>query len=98
MASGGIASLTAKAMKLIEKINEERDDQKSSRSKQTTTKQPGNPIRSPRWRVIVTIEPEQKRIPRHHASRARAVAAGLTDEDIARLVKDTQRHAELQRG
>jgi len=31
MAPGGIASLTAKAMKLIEKMNEERDDQKSSR-------------------------------------------------------------------
>jgi len=29
---GGIASLTVKAMTLIEEINEERDDRKSSRS------------------------------------------------------------------
>jgi hypothetical protein len=41
MASGGIAERSAKAMQLIEKINEERDDQKSSRSKEAP---PDGPI------------------------------------------------------
>jgi hypothetical protein len=42
-------------------------------------------------RVIVTIEPEQELIPGRRESRARVVAAGLSDDDIDRLVKDAQR-------
>lgn len=45
-------------------------------------------------RVIVTIEPEQEFIPGRHESRARVVAAGLTDDDIDRLVKQAQKEVE----
>ena len=41
-------------------------------------------------RVTLTIEPEQELIPGRRESRARVVAAGLTDEDIDRLVKKAQ--------
>lgn len=41
-------------------------------------------------RVTLTIEPEQELIPGRRASRARVVAAGLTDADIDRLVKRAQ--------
>jgi hypothetical protein len=45
-------------------------------------------------RVIVTIERGQELIPGRHESRARVVAAGLSDDDIDRLVKQAQKEAE----
>ena len=42
-------------------------------------------------RVVVTIEAGQESIPGRRESRARVVAAGLTDDDIDRLVKQAQR-------
>jgi len=44
-------------------------------------------------RVIVTIEAEPEVIPGRRASRARVVAAGLTDDDIDRLIKQAQSEA-----
>jgi ribosomal protein L12E/L44/L45/RPP1/RPP2 len=43
-------------------------------------------------RVTVTIEPEL--IPGRRESRARVIAAGLTDDDIDRLIKQAQREVE----
>jgi hypothetical protein len=45
-------------------------------------------------RVTLTITPEQEMIPGRRESRARVVAAGLTDEDIDRLIKQAQREVE----
>jgi hypothetical protein len=45
-------------------------------------------------RVIVTIEPEQEFIPGRRESRPRGVAAGLTDDDIDRSVKQAQKEVE----
>ena len=42
-------------------------------------------------KVTLTIEPEQEIIPGRRASRARVVAAGLTDDDIDRLIKQAQK-------
>ena len=42
-------------------------------------------------RVIVTIEREQELVPGRRESRARVVAAGLSDADIDRLVKQAQK-------
>lgn len=42
-------------------------------------------------RVTVTIEPEKELIPGRRASRAKVVAAGLTDADIDALIKRAQR-------
>ncbi|MGH6677907.1 MAG: hypothetical protein ACREDL_02960, partial [Bradyrhizobium sp.] len=47
---------------------------------------------SPDERVTVTIEPEL--MPGRRESRARVVAAGLTDEDIDRLIKQAQKEVE----
>ena len=47
---------------------------------------------SPDERVTVTIEPEL--IPGRRESRARVIAAGLTDDDIDRLIKQAQREVE----
>ena len=44
-------------------------------------------------RVTTTIEPDGL-IPGRRASRARVFAAGLTDDDIDRLIKQTQREVE----
>jgi hypothetical protein len=49
-------------------------------------------------RVIVTIEPEQELIPGRRESRARVVAAGLSDDDIDRLVKQAQKEVEPRAG
>lgn len=49
-------------------------------------------------RVTLTIEPEQELIPGRRESRARVVAAGLTDEDIDRLVKQAQKEVEPRVG
>ena len=46
----------------------------------------------PDERVTVTIEPEL--IPGRRESRARVIAAGLTDDDIDRLIKQAQREVE----
>ncbi|MGH7068400.1 MAG: hypothetical protein ACREFO_00100 [Acetobacteraceae bacterium] len=42
-------------------------------------------------RVTITIEPGRELIPGRRASRARVVAAGLSDDDIDRLIKQAQR-------
>jgi hypothetical protein len=39
----------------------------------------------PHDRVVITIEPDEP-IPGRRAARARVIAAGLTDEDIERLI------------
>ena len=49
-------------------------------------------------RVTLLIEPEQEAIPGRRASRARVVAAGLTDEDIDRLIKKAQSEVEPKLG
>jgi hypothetical protein len=45
-------------------------------------------------KVTITIEPEQEIIPGRRASRARVVAAGLTDADVDRLIKQAQKDVE----
>jgi hypothetical protein len=45
-------------------------------------------------RVTVTIAPEPELIPGRRESRARVVAAGLSDDDIDRLIKRAQREVE----
>jgi hypothetical protein len=45
-------------------------------------------------KVTLTIEAEQEIIPGRRGSRARVVAAGLTDDDINRLIKQAQREVE----
>ncbi len=44
-------------------------------------------------RVTITIEPDEL-IPGRRASRARIIAAGLTDDDIDRLIKQAQKEVE----
>ena len=48
-------------------------------------------------RVTITIEPDEL-IPGRRASRARAIAAGLTDDDIDRLIKQAQKEVEPRAG
>jgi hypothetical protein len=45
-------------------------------------------------KVTVTIESENEIFPGRRASRARVVAAGLTDEDIDRIIKQAQKDVE----
>lgn len=47
----------------------------------------------PHDRVTVTIQPDEL-IPGRRAARARVIAAGLTDDDIDRLIKQAQREVE----
>jgi hypothetical protein len=47
----------------------------------------------PRDRITVTIEPDEL-IPGRREARARVVAAGLSDEDIDRLIKQAQHEVE----
>jgi hypothetical protein len=49
-------------------------------------------------RVTITIEPKGELIPGRRESRARVVAAGLSDSDIDRLIKDAQREVEPRLG
>jgi hypothetical protein len=49
-------------------------------------------------RVTLTIEPQRELVPGRRESRARVVAAGLTDEDIDRLIKQAQREVEPHLG
>jgi hypothetical protein len=48
-------------------------------------------------RVTITIEPDEL-IPGRRASRARVLAAGLTDDDIDRLIKQAQKEVEPRAG
>jgi hypothetical protein len=48
-------------------------------------------------RVTITIEPDEL-IPGRRASRARVTAAGLTDDDIDRLIKQAQKEVEPRVG
>jgi hypothetical protein len=43
--------------------------------------------------AIETIEPDQL-IPGRRVSRARVIAAGVTDDDLDRLIKQAQREVE----
>ena len=47
----------------------------------------------PHDRVTVTIEPDEL-IPGRREARARVIAAGLTDDDIDRLIKQAQKEVE----
>ena len=49
-------------------------------------------------RVTLTIEPERELIPGRRESRARVVAAGLSDADIDRLIKQAQHEVEPKLG
>jgi hypothetical protein len=51
----------------------------------------------PEDRITITIEPDEL-IPGRRASRARVIAAGLTDNDIDRLIKQAQREVEPKVG
>ncbi len=51
----------------------------------------------PHDRVTITIEPDEL-IPGLRASRARVIAAGLSDGDIDRLIKQAQKEAEPMLG
>ena len=44
-------------------------------------------------RITITIEPDEV-IPGRRASRARVIAAGLTDDDIDRMIKQAQKEVE----
>lgn len=48
---------------------------------------------APEDRVVVTIEPNEL-IPGRRETRLRVVAAGLTDDDIDRLIKQAQQEVE----
>jgi len=45
-------------------------------------------------RVTITIDPDRDIIPGRRESRAQVVAAGLTDDDIDRMIKQAQREVE----
>ena len=47
----------------------------------------------PHDRVTITIEPDEQPIPGREV-RARVIAAGLSDEDIDRLIKRAQQEVE----
>lgn len=49
-------------------------------------------------RVVLTIEPGTEIVPGRRESRARVVAAGLTDDDIDRLIKQAQHEVEPRLG
>jgi hypothetical protein len=45
-------------------------------------------------RVTITIEPDQELIPGRRQSRALVIIAGLTADDIVRLIQQAQREVE----
>jgi hypothetical protein len=47
----------------------------------------------PHDRVTITIEPDEL-IPGRREARARVIAAGLTDQDIDRMIKQAQQEVE----
>lgn len=51
----------------------------------------------PQDRVTVTIEPDEL-IPGRREARARVIAAGLTDDDIDRMIKQAQQEVEPPAG
>lgn len=51
----------------------------------------------PNDRVMVTIRPDEL-IPGRRQARARVVAAGLTDDDIDRIIKQAQQEVEPPAG
>jgi hypothetical protein len=51
----------------------------------------------PNDRVMVTIQPDEM-IPGRREARLRVVAAGLTDDDIDRLIKQAQHEVEPPAG
>jgi hypothetical protein len=51
----------------------------------------------PNDRVAIMIEPDEL-IPGRRASRARVIAAGLSDDDIDRLIKQAQKEVEPRAG
>ncbi len=48
-------------------------------------------------KVTILLEPGRELLPGRRESRARVVAAGLSDADIDRLIKDAQRDVEPRR-
>jgi hypothetical protein len=48
-------------------------------------------------RITITIQPDEL-IPGRRASRARVIAAGLSDDDIDRLIKQAQKEVEPRAG
>jgi len=48
-------------------------------------------------RITITIEPDEL-IPGRRASRARVIAADLTDDDIDQLIKQAQKEVEPRSG
>ncbi len=48
----------------------------------------------PQDRVTIMIDHEQELFPGRREARARVVAAGLTDDDIDRLIKQAQKEVE----
>jgi hypothetical protein len=51
----------------------------------------------PHDRVTITIEPDEL-IPGRREARARVIAAGLTDDDIDRMIKQAQQEVEPSAG
>lgn len=51
----------------------------------------------PHDRITVTIDPDEL-IPGRREARARVIAAGLTDDDIDRLIKEAQHEVEPRLG
>jgi hypothetical protein len=47
----------------------------------------------PHHRVTITIEPDEA-IPGPREARARVIAAGLTDDDIDRLIEEARKEAQ----
>jgi hypothetical protein len=47
----------------------------------------------PHDRVTITIEPSEA-VPGRREARARVIAAGLTDEDIDRLIEEARKEAQ----
>ena len=51
----------------------------------------------PHDRVTITIEPDEL-VPGRREARARVIAAGLTDDDIDRMIKQAQQEVEPPAG
>ena len=72
------------------------DVQKGEVIETTVDKVAGELVRrglDPQDRVVITIEPDEL-IPGRRAARARVIAAGLTDEDIDRLIDEARTEAQ----
>lgn len=73
------------------------DDTRKSEVIETTVAEIGIELArrglDPHDRVMITIDPDEL-IPGRRAARARVIAAGLTDDDIDRLIKQAQKEVE----